>query len=451
MKTLCEMLNSNLISKSSFSIEILFLVIFVFLYTFWIVPDTLTIKYFCLFIGCSLSFYYFFKNSLKPLIPLSNILIIIFFIWVIIHYYFISLNPSLSLSELQSIQKRAFLSFIFAIGLSISIRRKNHSKIILCLFYCSLLGPLFFFFTTQYFFPEFFHLSFTDNAQVPYISKYQYVFAALFCVLWSMYLLIDAFYKKRELISFIAPLIFIVLSVFSFYKINGKNGMMYSAIAVLFFLFNLMLLKVKLSNRQWLYLGLPLFIALVLFTHHVQQNPTWKYLAQDLNMGWQTEQYENWKYKDGHKGILQNPSGVNVSLTTYERAAWFKEGSKLISNYPLGYGLIQDSFKYLAKEKWPDSEVFHTHSGWLDLILGFGIPGFICIFGAMLIAYFQCAKSQNYYAKSGTWVLPFMALAFLTSELCEKGSFELLIFVITFYGTISYTSHETEFHSALKN
>ena len=434
------MRKSNSISKGFFSLEILFLVVFICLNTLWIVPDTLTIKYICLGIGCLITLFYFLQyGSIFPF-TYSNILIGLFFLWVIFHYFFISPNQTLSLNELQSIQKRAVLSFVFAIGLAISISRKTQSKLVFNLFYLGLAGPVILYFVSQNVLPEIVHISYTDPNYFFYISKYQFVFSVIFCVLWSLYLLKDAFiYKKNFIISFIS-ISLVILSLISFYKINGKNGMMYSAIALGFFVLRILFNGSALKIKQLIYLIVPLLVIVVLFSQHVQENPTWKYLTQDLNMGWQTETYDNWKYRDGQNGILVNPSGKNVSLTSYERAAWFKEGVKLIPDNPFGYGLIQDSFKYLTKSKWPDSDLTHSHSGWLDLILGFGIPGFISIFGAMLMAFVQCAKSQNFYAKSGTWVLPMMGMAFLTSELCEKGSFELFLFVITFYGTISSKS-----------
>ena len=169
---------------------------------------------------------------------------------------------------------------------------------------------------------------------------------------------------------------------------------------------------------------------------HVEKNTTWKYLIEDIHLGLQTEQYDNWKYRDGQRGLLENTSKVNVSLTTYERVAWFKEGIKLIPQNLYGYGLVQDSFKYMAKQKWPDSDLTHSHSGWLDLLLGFGLPGFICIFGALILSWMHCLRSNNVYARGGVWILPMMTLAFLTSELCEKGSFEYLLFFIIFFASL---------------
>jgi len=109
------------------------------------------------------------------------------------------------------------------------------------------------------------------------------------------------------------------------------------------------------------------------------------------------------------------------------------EGSKLVPNNPLGYGLIQNSFQLIAKKEWPDSSLSHTHSGWLDIILGLGIPGFLLILATFIALIKKGFASENIYAKSAVWVLPTIFLAFLTSELSEKISFEVMIFYLAFY------------------
>jgi hypothetical protein len=185
-----------------------------------------------------------------------------------------------------------------------------------------------------------------------------------------------------------------------------------------------------------------LFSIATLFSYnHIHEQPTWKYLTQDISKALQTDQFPNWKYADRKKdvelGVVKNDYDVVVSSTTYERVAWFKEGIKLIPKYPLGFGLIEDSFQYLALKEWPDSDLKHTHSGWVDLALAFGIPGVLLLFLAIVVAFFQCLRSENYYARSGIWTLPIITFVFLTSELCEKLSFEFFIFAIVFYGVVS--------------
>ena len=67
-----------------------------------------------------------------------------------------------------------------------------------------------------------------------------------------------------------------------------------------------------------------------------------------------------------------------VSITTFERVTWFRAGLDLGAIAPFGYGLVEDSIRRMAKLKWPEASpnLSHSHSGWLDVVLAVGIPGF---------------------------------------------------------------------------
>ena len=250
--------------------------------------------------------------------------------------------------------------------------------------------------------------------------------------------------------NLLLPFLCILLIFFDFYHLGAKNGFLYVfslTVVLCVRLFSWTFFK---SQKNLRYALILVFATSFFIMQHVKEQSTWIYLTQDISKGLETEKYSNWKYGDnggskfGQLTPIKNNSNVNVSITTYERIAWFKEGIKLIPKYPLGYGLIQDSFKYLGLKEWPDSELSHTHSGWVDLALGVGLPGVLLIFGAIIIAFSQCLRSDNYYARSGILMLPFISFVFLTSEMCEKLSFEFFIFIIVFYATVSLPRNQKE-------
>jgi hypothetical protein len=91
----------------------------------WVLPNTIAMRHLCLVVGAlsgiSLIFRnrsYFYRFSLQ-LLPLFCIVSL--FAWVIIHYYFFSLDPSLELSEIKGLWMRSLLGFIASIGLGISL------------------------------------------------------------------------------------------------------------------------------------------------------------------------------------------------------------------------------------------------------------------------------------------------------------------------------------------
>lgn len=107
-----------------------------------------------------------------------------------------------------------------------------------------------------------------------------------------------------------------------------------------------------------------------------------------------TQNYQHWKYS-GEKGHPNNDLGTAVSGTNYERIAWGQEALKLVAKNPLGYGLIHAAFGRLGKVAWPDSKLTQSHSGWIDLALGLGIPAITFILISLIGLIYQLGKLSN--------------------------------------------------------
>ncbi len=71
----------------------------------------------------------------------------------------------------------------------------------------------------------------------------------------------------------------------------------------------------------------------------------------------------------------------------------------------MGYGLLTLHFDNLSKDKWPDSVLSMTHSGFLDFALGYGYAGIAFLLAASLVvmrqSYFFFDKLE--YAFLGFW------------------------------------------------
>lgn len=128
-----------------------------------------------------------------------------------------------------------------------------------------------------------------------------------------------------------------------------------------------------------------------------------------------------------------------VSVTNYERMAWAKEGIKLAIQNPLGYGLIERSFGHLAKLNWPDSKLHQSHSGWIDLTLGLGIPGILLILSSLLLLLHHIFKSagqqgggtiatQSIYPAMAWCAIFSLLIIWCTTEISQKVYFDDLIF-----------------------
>lgn len=61
-------------------------------------------------------------------------------------------------------------------------------------------------------------------------------------------------------------------------------------------------------------------------------------------------------------------------------------------------------YRALSGEKWPDSKLHQSHSGWIGLTLGVCIPGVTLLFGAVLTLIKELGSS-NPHIHSTSWVI----------------------------------------------
>jgi hypothetical protein len=184
-------------------------------------------------------------------------------------------------------------------------------------------------------------------------------------------------------------------------------------------------------------------VALVVgISYQIKQNPRFPSFLADAKIAIELEQYPQWKY-NGEKGYPQNEYGTGVNQSNYERISWLIYGAKLIPRFSMGYGLLQSSFGRLAKVDYPDSKLHQSHSGWLDLTLGLGLPGVSLILYSLLLAMRNCVLPRALFSSNtigvpkiqpylslGWWALLSLVLIWCTTELSQKLYIDNLLFWI---------------------
>lgn len=428
-------------------------IIFTVLYSVWMIYELLYLRRILLISGAVLAFYpiyqyrhYFFQKRALPVWLISGL-----FVWVLFHLFFLAHDYPAQLLELKRIWKYAGLGAIFALGLGLSLAGAQTSKLnakegspYWPLVYFGLCLPvliyLFKYVLTVHgpFLgiapPAFLRINSNPNSAY-YIPKTDYV---AFCLpvlalsLGQIYSLLVSNIRLRisQYSAVLCYLIVIAATLFLFYVQNTKNGMAYAAICIALFLG---LILFKTSTVKFWQKVLLLFVmgvaTVVILIPHLQKNDSWRTLIADVRIGFQLERYPQWKYA-GERGYPNNEYGQIVSITNYERAAWFKVGVQLVINDPFGYGLVEDSFKRMAKEKWPEvsSNLSHSHSGWLDLILGIGFPGFFCILGVLMLNIILAGQVAQPWKFLVIWALIVNLILWATTEVAATISFSTLIF-----------------------
>lgn len=444
---------STLTPKAHVPSWVLALQVFFFpiLYAIWALPETILIRHICLIGGAILSLWaiYQYRCSFFQWRSIPIWLIATLFAWASFHLFFLSNDFAAQYEEYTSIWKRTALGAIFALGFGIALSshsqtKDSKGKALWALMYLGLLSPILIYILKFVLtnkakqwglaVPDYWLLHY---GSLPfYLPKTAYVCFCLPTLGIALGQLVRNIHQNHVFKwANLVYLATIPAVLFVFYGENIKNGVVYSVALLALFLGITLFRNFR---RHWaaklLVLGIVLTVGGIFVANSIEKNPSWNTLKADAKIARDTQTHPQWKY-NGEKGYPNNELGVMVSVTNYERLAWAKEGTKLIIQNPSGYGLIERSFGRLAKINWPDSKLHQSHSGWIDLTLGLGIPGFLLIFTVLLSLIYQLAKLDqamemafNPYPSMVCWALLSLLIMWCTTEISQKVYFDDLIF-----------------------
>jgi hypothetical protein len=264
-----------------------------------------------------------------------------------------------------------------------------------------------------------------------YVPKTAYVFFCLPSLALALGILLANVRSGSDDARHYILYIFIIFAVLGlFYLENIKNGFIYSLILLVLFLASLFSGGLnRLTRRQWILTSLLISTIGISFIYHIKSNDSWRTLIADAKVAVHIDQNEALKY--GRPELLpKNEYGQTVSITNYDRISSGMEAIRLIKDNPLGYGTVLSSFGHLTKEKWPGSTLSQSHSGWLDLTLGIGIPGvFLLIFAALLSIQNTISLPLPWRAFS-VWVLVAILILFITTEVSQKVYVETFVWLV---------------------
>ena len=437
-------------------IGIIFLqcVTFVVLYSVWILPEIAAWRNTSLVIGAALGLYVTYQYRLlllnKQALPIW--LVGMLFVWASFHLLFLSQNPVVQLIEFKGIWKRALLAVIFALGLGLSIANNTEriKKWAWPLIYLGLLMPTLIYllkWTLTHYGQSIFGLESISpflkvypGSQLFYVPKTDYVVFCLPTLAVALGQILTLLQEKRikwaQLCIYGAS---IAAVSFVFYGQNVKNGFVYEGLLFILFL----LMMVVATKKHWTSIKVGIVVLILIGVgfagyKHIQQNDSWTTFAADSKIAVQLDRYQEWKFV-GEKGYPLNELGKTVSPTNYERIAWGLVGMRLFQENLLGYGLIENSFGPLVNKKWPESSVrlTHAHSGWLDLVLGLGLPGIILVLVALILTLKHTRNLTSPWKNLGRWVLLSTLLLWCTTEVSNNGNFDPLLFWIVLTASLA--------------
>lgn len=429
------------------------------LLSIWALPGTIGLRH--ILIGWSLAvsvllLLHLKINQLTWVTAWPLWLLLCLYPWLVLHLIFFSTQASLQAHELLSIWMRSLgvLPLGLALGLMLTGATKPSfikEKLTIALFLGFLSTPIIF--ISHYLYLCFLArewLSVQSHPwwMIPYLQKPPFVIATALLLPLCCALLYRSIFGNSTTKWAPATLLAIALCLASNYLTNTKNGIAIAALTLgIFFIWctwHVIRLWTNQSVTKRLLAIMMIVITLAggfLFMRlHIQQNSAWEQLISDIKVGVDIDRQHYWKDRNVYPTIPLNDLEKPVNLSTYERSAWFTAGLRLLEDKPLGFGLVHHSFGWMAKEKWSD---FYppagklrgmTHSGWLDLALGIGLPGLFCILTPLAVAWYRSLRSRTLWGNYATWAIPTFSFAYLTTEITGAHHFiELLIFVVAFF------------------
>jgi len=421
--------------------------IFAVLWAITALPHTLGLQYVCLVFGAILGLYvakinstYFLKNASIPLWLIGAL-----FLWITFHLFFIGKNYELQFKEFEVIWKRALLGCLFAIGLGASFLRAKNTRINWTLILIGLACPTIIFYV-KYLAP--FFLSWF-GAGVPhwlqlytgpaefYVPKISYVFFCVPCLAVLIGFIVFSLENKTlSLKRFFLLTLAISLILGLFYLENIKNGIAYGALIICAGILRILMLKRTHILTRFLILLSCIVILWTFGSKNIEQNASWGSFYSDLKIAIHIEPFDPQGYILS-SSYPTNEKGIQVQPANYARFAWGIAALHLIRDNPLGYGLVHNSFGHLVRQRFPEISLAQSHSGWLDLALGLGIPGAGLVLLASILAIKNAMTIANPWKIFGVWFLGSMILLWMTSEVSQKNYLNTFIWMIVFVASLS--------------
>lgn len=432
----------------------------IFLYSCWIQPEIVGFRNTSLVLGATIGVYviYIYRQLFISLVAVPMWLILGLFFWAIAHFLFLGHNYQLQAIELHRIWKYAFLAAIFALGFGLTLGAQStfRQKLVL---YLALTTPVIIYLIKYlatagqlnfgWYTPPSLKLAYLAD-QAFYIPKTDYVAFTLPVLAVSLGKLSDLlgsikYSARHKLFSGFIFISVIAATCFLYLDQNIKNGMLYTLCLLVIFSALMLFRKsgIRVSVRFAIAILSFLFFGIASYAH-IQKNESWRSLVADAKVAVQLDKYRNWT-DTASKGYPMNELGKTVVPTNYERIAWGKVGLQISVANPLGYGLIEDSFVHLVREELVGGfNLSHSHSGWLDLALGIGIPGLLFIWVSMFLIIMKSRYLAPPWGGFIYWSQLSLFLLWFTTEVSSNTPFPELIFWICITGGICMTANHAK-------
>lgn len=426
----------------------------------WAVKDVIALRNILLVLGSVTSIFYIVKQyksqdwriELSIINSAPLILVALMFVWVILHYLFLSHYPQEQLQELTSTWVRSALGSIVAMGIALALSKRPQLIHLLWvgifLSFLILLG--------QYI-PRSIanHSLFASDwygGSYIFIGKINGVLAGTVMVsglTGGLFVFLGLASRSNLVKPMLFCLLGILLALYAYVFIfEARNGIgmtvLVMASAILWAALNLLSVQDQKINKNTLrrllaVLCLTLIVAFAFGKIQATKSAGWQTLIDDIRTALQVEKFHHWQDPVA-LGYPESAPGRMVVANTYERTAWATAGLTIfVPQNPLGIGVLSRSFPRLLENQFGKKVDYipSTHSAWVDLILSYGLPGIFLLLGSLLLTLYRSVRGQK--PMDGFIFVQAMScgLLYTVGELSVQHGIEILMYWLTLLASLS--------------
>jgi O-antigen ligase len=376
------------------------------LFAIWPVPHTMSVREVLLFGGfCTATFFCYRDRSASVLVWLRGvrvpaIFIVALTVWIFAVALFVSPEPAWSLGEVTGQWLKGIAALVLGglVAATFSSNENSARRLFLVLSGILLLqivaicveGA----YTGEYERAD----GLTGGA-----DKASYLTNIMIAILFGE--LLVRLTQARRLLPVPTWLISVasILTILSLYAERVRNGV--GTVAVMFLcwaaLYLAWVLRCRGSAQRRMFPAAIVSVAVLAFllmavAGSAKPGSSWSQFGATIPIALDTQAHKGWINE--HKyGLPSLPDGTHVDESAYMRIAWFKEGLTLSSEHPLGVGFGRNAFGHAVSAKYEEFKG-HSHSSFIDLLVGIGIPGVM-----LWLGFFVSLLWFAYRGASGGW------------------------------------------------
>lgn len=434
-------------------IELLIALFSITLLIVWPLPHTIGLRNICIAFGSILSMCFFLRHKKieSGIVILLVVMLLSIPLLQVLRVVFFENSSAYQMYELKGTWLRVFALIIMGFAFGQILVTTNNNIFLYALLIGFLFHPVV---TIILYLKEI--VIFQNFLPVNFTSIFNTKISGVYFNLWFAWIGFGVIYwllrganissrlQKLGIIISSVGIIIVVIDILALRALNGVlNIIGLGVLLLILLLFRSLFYKSKFNHKIFLTIFLIVtFTGIFAIEYDARHDGKLKNLLQDVVISSDLNATTLWRDDDlsrAHEERLPvNQNGVRVNASTYERVSWFLKGLDYLGKNPMGTGFTHHAFGYLMRQDYPGSRVEKTHSGWMDLALGLGLPSMFLLWAILALNICLAVKSKanariEFICTVGMLMMLGLAAIWVTGEIAEREFIEHTFFMLSVF------------------